>query len=147
VFRQVHSIVQMIRVFVQNQRPLATSQVNLQVVMSFTGVWKQDAQLETVVEVAVYFLQLYKDVDPAAANLKVKLLMEFEVVWREVIDPFLDAHPLLSKSFSDGGHLSEELLGPESYAILKTIRENVIRMRKEAMEAGRSCGTSVSVAQ
>jgi hypothetical protein len=54
---------------------------------------------------------------------------------------------LLSKSFSDGGHLSEELLGPESYAILKTIRENVIRMRKEAMEAGRSCGTSVSVAQ
>jgi hypothetical protein len=139
--------VQMIRVFVQNQRPLATSQVNLQVVMSFTGVWKQDAQLETVVEVAVYFLQLYKDVDPTAANLKVRLLMEFEVVWREVIDPFLDAHPLLSKSFSDGGHLSEELLGPESYAILKTIRENVIRMRKEAMEAGRSCGTSVSVAQ
>jgi hypothetical protein len=69
----------MIRVFVQNRRPLATSQVNLQGVMSFTGVWKQNAQLETVVEVAVYFLQLYKDVDPAAANLKVKLLMEFEV--------------------------------------------------------------------
>jgi hypothetical protein len=137
----------MIEVFIQRQRPLATSQVILQLVMSSTGVWKQDAQLDTVARVATRFLLLYKDVDPAAANLKVKLLMEFEVVWREVIDPFLDAHPLLSKSFSDGGHLSEELLGPESYAILKTIRENVIRMRKEAMEAGRSCGTSVSVAQ
>jgi hypothetical protein len=97
--------------------------------------------------VAVYFLQLYKDVDPAAANLKVKLLMEFEVIWREVIDPFLGTHPLLSESFSDGGHLFQELLGPESYAILKTIRENFVRMRKEAMEVGSSCGTSVSVAQ
>jgi hypothetical protein len=137
----------MIEVFIQRQRPLATSQVILQLVMSSTGVWKQDAQLDTVARVATRFLLLYKDVDPAAANLKVKLLMEFEVVWREVIDPFLGTHPLLSKSFSDGGHLFEELLGPESYAILKTIREDVIRMRKEAMEAGSSCGTSVFLAQ
>lgn len=112
--------------------------------MSSTGIWKQDAQLDKVVEVAARFLLLYKGVDSAGANLKGKLLVEFEVVWREVIDPFLDTHPMLSRRFSDGGHLSEELLGSESYATLKTIRKNVLRMRKEATEADSSCETSAS---
>lgn len=115
--------------------------------MSSTGIWKQDAQLDTVVEVATCFLLLFSGVDPAAANLKVGLLREFEIVWREVIDPFLSTHPSLSKNFSGGGHLFPELLGPESHEILQSIRANVIRTRKEAKEAGNSRGTSVSAAQ
>lgn len=137
----------MIEVFVQQRSTLSSTRIDLRLLRSSTGIWKQDAQLDTVAEVATHFLLLYNGVDPAAANLKAKLLMEFEVVWREVIDPFLSTHPLLSKNFSDGGHLFEELVGPESYAILKTIRGNVIRMRKKAAEAGSSSGTSVSVAQ
>lgn len=137
----------MIEVFIQQRSTLSSTRVDLRLLMSSTGIWKQDAQLDPVAEVATRFLLLYSGVDPAAATLKARLLMEFEVVWREVIDPFLSTHPLLSKNFSDGGHLFEELLGPESYAALKTIRENVIRMRKKAAEAGSSCGTSVSVAQ
>lgn len=137
----------MIEVFIQQRSTLSSTRVDLRLLMSSTGIWKQDAQLDTVAEVATHFLLLYNGVDPAVATLKVKLLMEFEVVWREVIDPFLSTHPLISKNFYDGGHLFEELLGPESYAILKTIRENVIRVRKKVAEASSSCGTSVSVAQ
>lgn len=137
----------MIEVFVQQRSTLSSTRIDLRLLMSSTGIWKQGAQLDTVVEVATRFLLLYNGVDPAVATLKVRFLMDFEVVWREVIDPFLSTHPLLSKNFSDGGHLFEELVGPESYAILKTIRGNVIRMRKKAAEAGSSSGTSVSVAQ
>lgn len=137
----------MIEVFVQQRSTLSSTRIDLRLLMSSTGIWKQGAQLDTVVEVATRFLLLYNGVDPAVATLKARFLMDFEVVWREVIDPFLSTHPLLSKNFSDGGHLFEELVGPESYAILKTIRGNVIRMRKKAAEAGSSSGTSVSVAQ
>ena len=137
----------MTEAFVQQRSALSDTRVDLRLLMSSTGIWKQDAQLDTVVEVATCFLLLFSGVDPAAANLKVGLLREFEIVWREVIDPFLSTHPSLSKNFSDGGHLFPELLGPESHATLNSIRANVIRARKEAEEAGNSRGTSVSVAQ
>lgn len=137
----------MIGVFAQHGRAPSNTQVDLGRLMSSTGIWKQDAQLDKVVEVAARFLLLYKDVDSADAKLKGKLLVEFEVLWREVIDPFISIHPLLSRHFSDGGHLFPELLGSESYASLRTIRTNILRMRKEEEEAGSSCGTSVSVAQ
>ena len=137
----------MTEAFVQQRSALSDTRVDLRLLMSSTGIWKQDAQLDTVVEVATCFLLLFSGVDPAAANLKVGLLREFEIVWREVIDPFLSTHPSLSKNFSDGGHLFSELLGPESHEILQSIRANVIRTRKEAKEAGNSRGTSVSAAQ
>jgi hypothetical protein len=140
----------MTEAFVQQRSALSNTRVDLRLLMSSTGIWKQDAQaaqLDTVVEVATCFLLLFSGVDPAAANLKFELLREFEIVWREVIDPFLSTDPSLSKNFSGGGHLFPELLGPESHATLNSIRANVIRARKEAEEAGNSRGTSVSVAQ
>jgi hypothetical protein len=137
----------MIEDFVQQRSTLSNTRVDLRLLMSSTGIWKQDAQLDTVVEVAARFLLLYSGVEPAAASLKVELLREFEIVWREVIDPFLGTHPSLSKNFSDGGHLLPKLLGPESHEILQSIRADVIRTREEAKEAGSSCRTSVPVAQ
>ena len=137
----------MIEDFVQQRSTLSNTRVDLRLLMSSTGIWKQDAQLDTVVAVATRFLLLYNGVDPAAAKLKAALLREFEIVWREVIDPFLGTHPLLFKNFSDGGHLLPKLLDPESHEILQSIRANVIRTRKEAKEAGNSRGTSVPVAQ
>lgn len=133
--------------FVQQRSALSNTRVDLRSLMSSTGIWKQDAQLDTVAEVATCFLLLYHGVDPADANLGVQLLTEFEVVWREVIDPFLSADRSLFRNFSDGGHLVQELLGPELYATLKSIREDVIRTRKKAEEAGGSRGTSASAAQ
>lgn len=138
---------QMIEDFFQQKSALSNIRVDLRLLMSSTGIWKQDAQLDTVVAVATRFLLLYNGVDPAAAKLKAALLREFEIVWREVIDPFLGTHPLLFKNFSDGGHLLPKLLDPESHEILQSIRANVIRTRKEAKEAGNSHGTSVPVAQ
>jgi hypothetical protein len=115
----------MTEAFVQQRSALSNTQVDLRLLMSSTGIWKQDAQLDTVVKVATCFLLLYHGVDPAAADLRVQLLMEFEVVWRQVIDPFLSTSPL-SKNFSDGGHLFSELLGSELHETLQSIRANVI---------------------
>ena len=120
----------MIDAFVQEKKPYSAGRVDLQAAMNFTSVWKQDAELQAISEMAARFLSLYKDVNPSDVNLKTWLLMEFEVVWREVIDPFLAEDPLLSKQFSDGGYLSKELLGLDSYTILTGIRQQVIQNRK-----------------
>ena len=112
--------------------------------MSFTGIWKQDAELQAIVQVAARFLSLYKDVIPSDPHLKKWLLLEFEVVWREIIDPFLVVHPLLSRHFSDGGYLSQELLGLELYAILNNIRKQVIQHRNREQRTASSSGVGVS---
>jgi hypothetical protein len=138
--------VQIIDAFVQEGRSLSADQVDLQSSMSFTSVWKQDAELGAIVEVAGRFLSLYKDVSPSDAHLKAKLLMEFEVVWREIIDPFLSVHPSLSNRFSDGGYLSQELLGIELYAILTSIRKQIIQHRKREERADSSGGVGISTA-
>ena len=78
-------------------------------------------------------------------RLKAKLLMEFEIVWREIIDPFLGVHPLLSMHFSDGGYLSQELLGHSLYAILTNIRKQVIQNRKREQMAASSSDAGVSM--
>jgi hypothetical protein len=137
----------MIDAFVQDREPLSESRVNLQVCMGFTGIWKQDAELEPIVEVGVRFLSLYKDVSPSESRLKAMLLVDFEIVWREIIDPFLGVHPLLSRHFSDGGYLSEELLGPDLYTMLTNIRKQVIRNREREREwmAASSSGASISL--
>jgi hypothetical protein len=62
--------------------------------------------------------------------MKFKLLDEFEVVWREIIDHFLDKRRSLFWEFVNGGRLCQELLDPESYAILTSIRRQVIQKRK-----------------
>jgi hypothetical protein len=143
----VHAVVQTIDTFVQDREPISASRVNLQVCMSFTGIWKQDAELEPIVEAATCFLSLYKDVSPSEPHLKARLLMEFEIVWREIIDPFLVVHPLLSMHFSDGGYLSQELLGHSLYATLSNIRKQVIQNRKREQIAASSSDAGVSMTE
>jgi hypothetical protein len=126
--------VQMIDAFVQKRKQLSASQVDLRLSMRSTGVWKQDAKLGAIVEVATSFLALYNDADPSDPHLKFNLLGEFEVVWREIIDHFLDKHRSPFWEFVNGGRLCQELLDPESYAILTSIRRQVIQKRKR--EAG-----------
>lgn len=135
----------MIDAFVQDREPLSASRVNIPVCMSFTRIWKQDAELEPIVEMAVRFLSLYKDVSPSDPHLKAKLLVEFEVVWREIISPFLDVDPLLCKHFSDGGYLSQELFGPDLYTILTDIRKKIIQNRKREEVAASSSSASISL--
>lgn len=134
---------QMVEIFMQQKKAVSTSQVNLQQAMSFAGIWKDDAQLDTIVEVATRFLLLYKDVDPSHADLKTKLLFEFEVVWREIIDPFLSTHLLTYRDFREGGTLFPELLGPETCIMLKSIRTNVLRARQRGSDAVSSSGATL----
>jgi hypothetical protein len=129
--------------FAWGGKPLCTDQVDLQVVMAFTGIWKQDAKLQAIVQVAARFLSLYKDVNPSDPHLKRELLTEFEVVWREIIDPLLGVHPSLSRHFSDGGYLCPELLGLDLYDILTEIRKQVMQNRKRTQTAVSSSGASV----
>ncbi|GAB7336533.1 hypothetical protein MBLNU13_g09809t1 [Cladosporium sp. NU13] len=113
----VHAIVQMIDIFVQERMQVSVSHIDLQDTMRSTGVWKQDAKLDAIVEVAANFLALYKDVNPSDSLLKFNLLVDFEVVWREVIDHYFDKHRLSFWEFVDGGRLCQHLLDPEPYAI------------------------------
>jgi hypothetical protein len=137
----------MVDAFAQDRKPLSAGQVDLQLSMSSTGVWKQDAELDAIVEAAVRFLSLYKDVNPSDAHLKTKLLVEFEIVWREIIDPFLGTHSLLYRHFSDRGYLSQELLDPESYATLASVRRQVIQNRQHENLAASSGGAGNSTTE
>jgi hypothetical protein len=137
----------MIDAFVQERKALSAARVDLRLSMSSTGVWKQDAELDTIVEASARFLSLYMDVNPSDAHLKTKLLVEFEIVWREIIDPFLGTHPLLCRHFSDGGYLSQELLDPESYAMLTSIRRQVIQNRQHENVAASSSGAGNSATE
>lgn len=83
---------------------------------------------------------LYKEVGPSRADLNIKLLLEFEVVWREVIDPFISTHPTTSKSFCEGDTLFQELLGPETHTILRNLRSNVVRSWEREKDTGGSIG-------
>jgi hypothetical protein len=143
----VHAVVQTINTFVQDREPTSASRVNLQVAMAFTGIWKQNAELQAIVQVATRFLSLYKDVSPSDSHLKKRLLLEFEVVWREIIDPLLGVHPLLSRHFSDGGYLCSELLGLDLSAILTDIRMQIIQNRKRGRIAASSSGAGASMTE
>jgi hypothetical protein len=92
-------------------------------------------------------LGLYNDADPSDPLLKFKLLGEFEVVWREVIDHFLDKRHSLFWEFVDGGHLVPDLLDPGSYAILTNIRKHVIQDRKREQSAAIPGGGSKSMTE
>lgn len=137
----------MVEAFIQQRKAVSTSQVNLQQAMSFTGIWKDGAQLDTIVEVTTRFLLLYKDFSPSHADLKAKLLLEFEVVWREVIDSFLSTHPSTSRDFREGGTLLQQLLGPEIYTMLSSIRTNIIRSRQRETGADSSSGAALPTSE
>jgi hypothetical protein len=137
----------MIDAFVQKRTPLSASQVDLGLSMRSTGVWKQDAKLGAIAEVAASFLALYNDADPSDPRLKLRLLGDFEVIWREVIDHFLDKRRPLFWEFVGGGHLFQDLLGPESYAMLTSIRKQVIQNRKREQGPGSSGGAGISITE
>ena len=121
---------QMIDTFVQEKIQLSASRIDLRESMRSTGVWKQGAKLGAIVEVAANFLALYKDAIPSDPRLKFNLLAEFEVVWREVIDHYFDKRRLPFWEFVDGGRLCQNLLDPEPYAMLSSIRRQVIQKRQ-----------------
>lgn len=100
----------MIDSFIHHGKPISADEVDLTLSMSSTGVWKQGAELDAIVEVAARFLSLYKGVDPSNKDLKATLLEDFETVWRVIIDGLLSTHPMLGRHFSDGGYLIQELI-------------------------------------
>lgn len=138
---------QMIDTFVQEKKQLSASDVDLQLSMRSTEVWKQDAKLGAIVEVAANFLALYKDAVPSDPLLKFKLLGEFEVVWREVIDHYFDKRRMSFWEFVNGGRLCQNLLDPEPYAMLSSIRRQVIQKRHHDHRAAGSTGAGDSVTE
>lgn len=130
----------MIDTFVQEGMQLSASRVDLRVSMHSTGVWKQGAKLGAIVEVAANFLALYKDAVPSDPLLKVNLLVDFEVVWREVIDHYFDKRRLSFWEFVDGGRLYQNLLDPEPYTMLSSIRRQVIQKRQHVQMVANSTG-------
>jgi hypothetical protein len=90
--------------------------------------------------VAANFLALYKDAVPSNPLLKFNLLEDFEVVWREVIDHYFDKRRLSLWEFVDGGRLRQNLLDPEPYAMLSSIRRQVIQKRQHVQMVANSTG-------
>jgi hypothetical protein len=137
----------MIDTFVQERTQLSASHIDFRVSMRSTGVWKQDAKLGAIVEVAANFLALYKDVILSDPLLKFKLLSEFEVVWRELIDHYFDKRRISFWEFVNGGHLCQNLLDPEPYAMLSSIRRQVIQKRQHDQMVASSAGMGDSMTE
>lgn len=75
------------------------------------------------------------------------LVFSESVDWREIVDSFLGVHPLLSRHFSDGGHLSQDLLGSDLYATLTNIRKQVTQNRKHERITASSSGADISMTE
>ncbi|KAM0714563.1 hypothetical protein Q7P37_009859 [Cladosporium fusiforme] len=131
----VHCIVQIVEVVVRQNKTLRSdAKIDLRFPMRATGAWKPDAQLQTVLDLSIEVLRVYKDVNFARADLVLDILEDFEVIWLEVLDPMLDTRTELCRFFRDGGTLRKNLLGPELYERMSGIRSRLRRDRGQQAE-------------
>lgn len=141
----MHGIVQIVEVAVRQNKTLRLdAQIDLRFPMKTTGAWKPDVQLQTVVDLAMEVLRLYKGVEFLQTDLVLHVLQDFEVIWLEVLDPVLDTRAELLHLFTDGGYLRKNLLGAELYEKMTTIRRRMKRDRGQ--EAGQHMTMSGDIA-
>lgn len=127
---QVHCIVQIVGIVIRRNKTLPPdATVDLRFPMRSTGAWKPDAQLQTVVDLSIEVLGVYRDEDLTRSDLVLRVLEDFEVVWLEVLNPILETEFELHRLFAGGGFLRRSLLGPELYEKMTGIRSRIKRDR------------------
>lgn len=114
--------------------------------MRDTGAWKPDVQLQTVVDLSMEVLRVYREEDLLRPDLVLELLKDFEVMWLEVIDPMLDNGSELLRLFADGGYIRKNLLGPELYEKMTTIRDGLKRDRGQQVGQHMEASGDITIA-
>jgi hypothetical protein len=113
---QVHCIEQIVDVVAQQKEALhPDAEINLWYPMRNTRVWKANAQLRSIVVLAVEILKLYKGVCLPDLEIIPKVLEDFEEIWRHTIDPLFDEESVLLRQFIGGGWLRKSLLGDDLF--------------------------------
>jgi len=138
--RQVHCVEQIVDVVVQQGGVLnAGEEINLWYPMRETRVWKANPQLRGIVQLSVEILKMFRGVHLPDAEIKSKVLGDFEEIWRYMVDPLLEKEPILLRQFIGGGWLRKELLGNDLHQQMTEIRNTKKKDYKKSTESG---GTS-----
>lgn len=146
----MHCIVQIIEVVVRQNKTLPTNAtVDLRFPMRATGAWKPDVELQTVVDLTVEVLRVYRDVDFTRSDLVLHVLEDFEVVWLEMLNPMLESGSKLRRllaDFAGGGFLRKNLLGSELYEKMTGIRSQIKRDRGQSVGQHMEVSGEISIA-
>lgn len=114
--------------------------------MRTTGAWRPDVQLQTVVDLSTEVLRVYGDVNFSQSDLVLDILKDFEVMWLEVLDPMLNNGSELLRLFADGGYIRKNLLGPELYEKMTTIRNGLKRDRGQQVGQHMEASGDITIA-
>ena len=137
--RQVHCLDQIVDVVVQQDEPLRVdTNINLWHPMKDTGVWKEGAQLDNIVTLAIGVLSIYEDATVPAPAVVAKVLGDFEEIWLHMIAPVFGTESQSLGQFNGGGWLHKRLLGDDLYRRMTKTRKQKKVARGQGSRAGKT---------
>jgi hypothetical protein len=139
ISRQVHCLDQIVDVVVQQGEPLQVdTTINLWHPMKDTGVWREGAQLDNIVALAIGVLSIYQDAPVPGPAVMANVLVDFEEIWLHMIAPVFETVSQSLGQFSGGGWLYERLLGGDLYRRMAETREQKKIARGQGSRAKRA---------
>ena len=106
--------------------------------MQDTGVWREGAQLDNIVALAIGVLSIYQDAPVPDYAVMVKVLGDFEEVWLHMIAPVFKTVSQSLGNFNGGGWLYKRLLGGDLYRRMAKTREQKKIARGQGSRAKRA---------
>lgn len=139
ISRQVHCLDQIVDVVIQQNEPLRVdTNINLRHPMKDTGVWREGAQLDNIVALAVGVLSIYEDSTVPGPAVMAKVLGDFEEIWLHMIAPIFKTVSQSLGQFDGGGWLYKRLLGGDLYRRMAETREQKKIARGQGSRAKRA---------
>jgi hypothetical protein len=139
ISRQVHCLDQIVDVVIQQNEPLRVgTNINLCHPMKDTGVWRDGAQLDDIVALAIGVLSIYEDATVPGPAVMAKVLGDFEEIWLHMIAPVFKTESQSPSRFDGGGWLHKRLLGDDLYRRMAKTR----KQKKTARGQGSRVGTT-----
>jgi len=136
ISRQVHCLDQIVDVVIQQNEPLRVeTNINLWHPMKDTGVWREGAQLDKIVALAIGVLSIYENSTVPGPAVMAKVLGDFEEIWLHMIAPVFGTESRSLGQFNGGGWLHKELLGDDLYRRMATTRKQKKMARGQASRA------------
>jgi hypothetical protein len=135
----VHCLDQIVDVVVQQNEPLRVdTNINLWHPMKDTGVWRDGAQLDNIVALAIGVLSIYEDAAVPGPAVMAKVLGDFEEIWLHMIAPVFETESESLGQFNGGGWLHERLLGDDLYRRMAKTRKQKKMARGQGSRAERA---------
>ena len=106
--------------------------------MKDTGVWRDGAQLDNIVALAIGVLSIYEDTAVPGPAVMAKVLGDFEEIWLHMIAPVFETESESLGQFNGGGWLHERLLGDDLYRRMAKTRKQKKMARGQGSRAERA---------